>query len=249
MTPAVTDLWRHPIKAHGREALATVRLTPGASLPYDRIWAVAHANARLEGTGWSHCSNFTRGAKTPALMAMTATFDEMSETIVLSHPQLGDLTFRPNEEVGEFIEWISPIMPADRPKPMRIVRIEERGMTDTPYPSVSILNHASRRAFGQKAGRDLSMHRFRGNIWVDGLAPWEEFDWVGRSVRLGEAVLRIEEPTGRCLATAASPISGRLDTDTLGILEAGWGHTHFGVYGVVEEGGEVRPGDAVEVLR
>lgn len=248
MTPSVSDIWRHPIKAHGREALSRVTLSPDEALPYDRTWAVAHDNARLEGEGWALCANFTRGAKVPALMAMTAVFDETTETITLDHPELGSCTFRPDADAAAFLAWVAPIMPADRPAPARIVRIGARGMTDTPYPSVSILNHASRRAFGQKAGRDLSMHRFRGNIWLDGLAPWEEFDWIGRSVRIGGAVLRIEEATGRCLATAADPETGRRDTDTLGVLEAGWGHTEFGIYGVVVEGGEVRTGDPVEVL-
>ena len=248
MRAAVTDIWRHPIKAHGREALTSVRLTEGSTLPYDRTWAVAHDNARLDGTGWALCSNFTRGAKIPALMAMTAKFDAPSETITLAHPDLGRLTFRPDHDSARFLEWSAPIMPSDRPAPVRIVRIDTQGMTDTPYPSVSILNHASRRAFGQKAGRDLSMHRFRGNIWLDGLAPWEEFDWIGRTVKIGGAVLRIEEATGRCLATAANPETGRRDTDTLGILEDGWGHTQFGVYGIVVEGGEIRPGDGLEVI-
>jgi uncharacterized protein YcbX len=33
---------------------------------------------------------------------------------------------------------------------------------------------------------DLSEHRFRSNIAVDGLDAWEEQTWVGRSVRIGE---------------------------------------------------------------
>ncbi len=247
MTPAVTDLWRHPIKAHGREPLASVRLVEASTVPHDRIWAVTHEGTRLEGAGWAHCSNFTRAAKTPSLMAITATFDEASETVSLAHPRLGPISFRPDDESERFLAWIAPIMPADRPAPTGIVRLGRQGLTDTPYPSVSILNHASRRAFGQKAGRDLSMHRFRGNIWLDGLAPWEEFDWVGRRIRIGGAVLRIEEPTGRCLATAVDPETGRRDTDTLGVLETGWGHTQFGVYGIVEEAGEVRRGDTVDV--
>ena len=176
MTPSVTDLWRHPIKAHGREALERVTLSPDEAVPYDRTWAVAHDNAKLEGSGWALCANFTRGAKIPALMAMTASFDEATETVTLTHPDPGSCAFRP----------------------------------DT--------------------------------------APWEEFDWIGHTVRIGGAVLRIEEATGRCLATAANPETGRRDTDTLGVLEAGWGHTEFGVYGVVVEGGPVSRGDPVEVL-
>jgi uncharacterized protein len=245
---AVAHIWRHPIKAHGREALHGVRLTEGTTMPWDRTWAVAHEAARLDGAGWASPANFSRGAKAPALMALTARLDEAAEEVTLTHPALGDITFAPDREAERFLAWIAPIMPPDRAASTRIVRVDGHGMTDTPFPSISILNHASRRVLSQRAGRELAMHRFRGNLWIEGLAPWEEFDWIGRNLRVGSAVLRVEERTGRCLATTVDPETGRRDTDTLGILEAGWDHTCFGVYAKVVQTGDVRAGDSVEVL-
>jgi uncharacterized protein YcbX len=48
MTARLAQIWRHPIKGHGREALPAVTLSAGATLPFDRAWAVAHEAARLE---------------------------------------------------------------------------------------------------------------------------------------------------------------------------------------------------------
>ena len=67
----LAHICRHPIKGHGREDLASVRLLAGACLPWDRHWAVAHEAATLVA-GWNPCVNFARGAKAPALMAITA---------------------------------------------------------------------------------------------------------------------------------------------------------------------------------
>ena len=39
----------------------------------------------------------------------------------------------------------------------------------------------------------LAMERFRGNVWLDGLAPFAEFDLVGRDLRVGGATLRVRE--------------------------------------------------------
>ena len=39
---AVAELWRHPIKSHGRETLDAVEFTAGACMPWDRHWAVTH---------------------------------------------------------------------------------------------------------------------------------------------------------------------------------------------------------------
>ncbi len=47
----------------------------------------------------------------------------------------------------------------------------------------------------------MALHpdRFRPNLIVGGALPaWEEFSWVGREVRLGEATLRVISRTVRC---------------------------------------------------
>jgi uncharacterized protein YcbX len=110
-----------------------------------------------------------------------------------------------------------------------------------------VLNLASNRALGQRLGRELSIHRWRGNIWLDGLAPWQEFELIGREIALGGAVLRVECRITRCRATMANPATGHFDADTLGALD-GLGHQDFGVYARVVQGGRVAPGDAA-VLR
>ncbi|PKP81933.1 MAG: molybdenum cofactor biosysynthesis protein, partial [Alphaproteobacteria bacterium HGW-Alphaproteobacteria-2] len=64
MTPRLAQIWRHPIKAHGRERLDAAMLEPGQTLPWDRHWAVAHEAAHLAEGAWSPCANFSRAAKT-----------------------------------------------------------------------------------------------------------------------------------------------------------------------------------------
>ena len=77
----ITAIWRHPIKSHGREALDRIDLVEGQSMPFDRLWAVAHDAAAIDAAAWAACQNFNRGAKTPGLMAITATLDERTETV------------------------------------------------------------------------------------------------------------------------------------------------------------------------
>ena len=116
-------------------------------------------------------------------------------------------------------------------------------MTDSDFPSVSILNRASLAALGARLGKPLAMERFRGNVWLDGLEPFAEFDLVGRDIRLGGASLRVRERITRCKATTVDPDTGIGDADTLGALRAGWGHEDFGVYAEVVAGGRVALGD------
>lgn len=91
MTVEVTLLCRHPIKSHGREVVQTVSVTPGQTMPGDRVWAVAHEASKADGSDWVPCANFSRGAKAPLLMAISARSN--GETLTLSHPDRPDLTF------------------------------------------------------------------------------------------------------------------------------------------------------------
>lgn len=252
MPGIVTDIWRHPIKSHGREALAEVALTKGTTLPWDRVWAVAHEASGISDStrGWRPVQNFVVCARAPELAAINATVDESAGTITLTHPRLARITVDPDipEDRNRLIEWVTPLAPPDRARPVRVYRAGGRGLTDTEFPSVSILSRSSLDALSAEAGQEVAPERWRGNIWVEGFEAWSEFGWVGRRVRIGGAELRVIEPIQRCRATTANPETGRRDLDTLALLDAGWGHRNFGVYAEVAASGRVRTGDPVTIL-
>ena len=248
MTTTLSDIFRHPIKAHGHEALTSTPVLEGRTLPWDRHWAVVHEHAKTDGSAWAPCANFSRGAKAGSLMAIAAELDETNATITLSHPDLGPLTFDPSSEAQKFLDWVRPLMPANRAASSGIVTVPKRGMTDTDFPSISLAGHASLNDLADQMGVSLDPRRFRANFWIDGLDPWQEFGWVGKSIRIGDVTFRVEERITRCRATMANPVTGRTDADTLGALEAGWGHTDFGVYLIAQSTGTVSTGDRVEVL-
>lgn len=246
MTATVSQLWRHPIKGHGVEAVALATFTAGRTMPWDRVWAIAHEAARIApgASAWAACTNFSRGAKSPRLMAIRAATDEAAGTVTLTHPDCAPLTVDPDrpEDAAALVAWAAALADPGRAEPAFVVRAD-RGMTDSDFASVAILNRASLRALSQQAGRDLAPERFRGNIWLDGLAPWEEFDLVGRELAIGTARFVLRERITRCRATCADPATGRIDTDTLDALERGWDHTDFGVYAEVTGSGTVALGD------
>jgi uncharacterized protein YcbX len=248
VTARLAHIVRHPLKAIGREELETVTLTAGAWLPYDRLWAISHENAKLAG-GWGVKANFLRGVTEPALMAATARLDEAEGRLTLDHPDAGRIVIRPDDagETAVLLDWLARLWPADLPAPTGVYRAAGAHLTDVPDPWVSINSHATLRAVGQRAGADLSIHRWRGNLWIEGWAPWEEFDLVGRTLRIGEAALEVRERITRCKATMANPDTGRRDVDTLAALRT-WGHQDFGVYAAITGGGTIRAGDPVEIV-
>ncbi len=247
MSNALAHIWRHPLKAIGREALDKVLLTPGEWLPCDRLWAVAHDRTK-PGTGWLPKANFLRGVTEPALMAATAHLDDVTGTLTLDHPEAGQIEFEPDnpEDTPGLLDWLSRIWPSDLPSPTGIYRAADARLTDVPDPWLSINNLSTHRAVEQRVGKELSIHRWRGNLWIDGLGPWQEFEWVGKTIQIGPTTLTVHQPITRCKATMANPETGRRDADTLAALRT-WDHQDFGVYAEVIEGGDISVGDTVKV--
>lgn len=248
MTWSLDQIWRYPIKGIGAERLRAIDLSPGLPLPLDRAWAVLEDGGDATD-GWRSCRNFLRGAKGPSLMAITCRVDGPGNAPVihLSHPDRPDISVAPGANPDALFAWLAPIYPAERPKPVAVVASPDEGMADVSFASISILNPSSLRALGQRLGQDLDRRRFRGNLWVDGLAPWEEFDLVGKTLNVGDTELEVMEQITRCRSTEANPATGKRDLNPLKALQDGWGHQNFGVTAMVRLGGQIKVGDTVAV--
>lgn len=241
----LAQIWRHPIKGIGAEEIGEVALTPNRPLPFDRAWAVLTGAAQDTGE-WQPCRNFARGCYAPGLMAVRA--EVKGRRITLTHPDRPPLTVDPDQDGAQVVAWIADIYPPERPAPHSLIAAPDIGMADADFPSVSLISLSSLDALSHAVGQPMDARRFRGNLWLDGLAPFAEFDWVGKTICIGEAELKVTERIGRCRATEANPDTGERDTDTLNALRSGWGHTDFGVKAVVRRGGPVRIGDTLEVI-
>ena len=251
MTTRVTNIFCHPIKSVGRAPLAEVLLAAGKTMPNDRVWAVEHEAGKFDpkNPAWVSCANFIRGAKAPSLVALSIV--QSGENYTITHDGTGEsFTFNPNDPTQHpaFITFLATFVPENRAQPKAVVKVPGRGMTDTDFPSISILSQTSLSALAEAAGKAVEMERFRGNIWFDGLPAWEERSWIGKRIRIGEVELNVRENIGRCSATTANPVSGEQDVPTLKILEQNWGHTDLGVYGEVITPGRVALDDRIEIL-
>jgi uncharacterized protein len=244
----IACLVRHPIKSAGFELVDEATLTAGKAFPFDRVWAVAHAAARLpEPLAWAPKLQFLRGWGSAELMAISCRSTPETGTVTLSHPRRPTASFRPDDPADgtRLCDWLRPLWPENRPEPAKVVRVPGQALTDQDQPLVSINNLSSLADLSARMGRDLSIHRFRGNIWVDDWAPWAERALIGKEITVGETRLRVEEPIGRCRATGANPETGVQDAETMAALEAAYGHTDFGVFARVIEGGTVTLGQEV----
>ncbi len=99
---------------------------------------------------------------------------------------------------------------------------------------------------GAIAHQGIDGRRLRPNIVVGGVEGLAERDWPGRTLRIGEAVLRPAQLRGRCIMTTYDPDTLEQDVEVLQRIRRELEGT-MGLDTAVERGGVIRIGDAVEI--
>ena len=129
----------------------------------------------------------------------------------------------------------------------QLVHSTDGHFMDKPDNVISCINLATVRSLETEWRQAIHPLRFRANFYIEGARPWEEFDWVGSDIMLGDVLFRVDRRNGRCGATNVDPVTGERDMDIPGSLRKRFGHKDLGVYLVARTGGKVVVGDGVAV--
>ena len=251
MTISVVDICRYPVKGLNAESLERVILTPGQGLPHDRRFAIAHGSTRFDRQApqWLPKTSFFMLMRDEKLAMLRASFDAEKSKLTIERAGKPVVSADPTDLVGRTLiaEFFSGYLAGSARGAPKLLEAEGHMFANIPEKRVSIINLASVRDLERVVRRPVHPLRFRGNIYIDGAAPWEEFAWVGSSVKLGDLRLEVEAPIGRCAATNVDPDSGERDLNIPRALQAGFGHARMGVYAAVVEAGELTTGDSLTV--
>jgi uncharacterized protein YcbX len=100
---------------------------------------------------------------------------------------------------------------------------------------------------GSLAQLGYDRRRFRANLVLEGADGPVEQGWIGGRIRVGEAVLAVDQACERCVITTIDPDTIEVDLDVLKRARAELDGI-MGAYCQVVEAGTVRVGDAVELV-
>ncbi|MDQ1632739.1 MAG: uncharacterized protein QOC80_2711 [Frankiaceae bacterium] len=128
-------------------------------------------------------------------------------------------------------------------QPVRVLVTDGPGIGPDEGP-VSVVSRASIR---EVETPDDDANRYRMLLTVDGCDAHAEETWAGRQVKIGDAVLDISHPLGRCLVIEHDPETGERDWRGLRTLAIRRGRDQItlGVIAFVAEPGRIRVGDEV----
>jgi uncharacterized protein YcbX len=229
----------------------------------DRALAFRFADSQLPEDAWSRKYGFAVLVNTPGLARLDARFDPSSGRLritadgeVMADACLDESGRRRIEAAVERYVLSLPENPLAGHPERRPLRLIGDGATpryqDSEQGQITLHSRESLDVVAT-ALRDptLDERRFRSNIAIEGVSAWEEQNWIGRKVRIGEVEFDVSKPKTRCLATHANPRTGERDLRVMETLVRAFGQREptFAI-ALMTSGrrGEIRVGDEVTLV-
>lgn len=266
----IVALYRFPVKGFSQEAADELVVQDDGRIAGDRAFSFRYDDALRprERNGleiWSKSKGLTR-MEYPSLAALRLSLDLHPGSAhggriridgpegPLAEEELSDAgRARLSAAVTEYLRATPDGAGLDRPGrlPLHLLGDAARSrFQDSAQGFASMHSRASLGALEAAIGRPMQDHRFRSNIVIDGVAPWQEISELSR-VRIGGLEFAPQEPIGRCLNTHANPETGVRDAEVLTTLTRVIGQERptFGRFLLpLHGGGTIRVGDTVELI-
>lgn len=257
----VAALYRYPVKGFTPEVCETLTVLDNGRIAGDRVLGLRFASTEAPDDAWSTKQGMLVLMNTPGLARLNVRFDEAAGTIsfrldgvVVVESGLDDAGRRRIAAAlagFALAEPVNPLVGHPERLPLRVIG---DGVTprfhDNEQGEVTMHGRGSLRSLDAALGEvALSERRFRSNIAVEGLEPWEEYEWIGRHVRIGAVEFEVARAKVRCLATQANPETGSRDLPVLTTLTHAFGREQptFAVALEAVNGGVLHLGDQVSV--
>jgi len=248
----IQSIYRYPIKGLSPERLERTALTPGRTIPGDRLYAVENGPSGFDPAAPSYLSktHFLMLMKNERLARLRTAFDQDTHRLSIDvagtdgRAVTADLRTAAGRATIE--RFFAEFCAGELRGPPKILHAEGHSFSDVAKKVVSIINLASVAAVEAMVGAPVNPLRFRANLYVEGWPAWSELDLVGRDLTIGRGVrLKVVKRIVRCAATNVDPDSGARDLAIPPTLLRHLDHADCGIYAEVIEGGKIAEGDEI----
>jgi len=246
----IAAIYRYPVKGLSADRLDRTVLETGKCIAFDRAYAIENGDRGFDTLNPQYLpkSKFLMLMSHEKLATLETTFDDQTQILQVLRDGKQIATGKLDDRIGcQLLEQFFGAYMADavRGAP-RIVHAPDHSFSDAPAQYLSVINLASVRDLERVVARPVDPLRFRGNIYIEGLDPWVEFDWIGSEISSSGATLfRCVDRIDRCAATNVDPATGARDMSIPRTLMQAFGHMDLGVFLEVIADGSIATGDSL----
>lgn len=248
----VVHIYRYPVKGLSGNELEEVALVAGKGIAFDRAYALAHGETEFNPENPVHLSKrkFLMLMTDNRLAGLKTVFFDKEERLVIrqSGKEVLDVCLRDPADQKTLNEFFESFMEGKARGGIKLVMAKGHMFADIPDQNLSIINMDSVRDFEEKSGLSVDPARFRGNLYVQGLGAWREFDLLDREFSIGSARFRGKARIDRCAAVNVNLDTTEVDMNIPLRLRKLYGHLDMGIYADVIAPGIVTKNDRIEGL-
>lgn len=261
----VKQLFSYPIKGLTPHPIHQVELECDYGIRGDRAFALMFLDSSDTPpqtiVPWMSKGNFAVQNDWPKLAKLECFYDAQSDCLTVRHQGVNLLNSATETQAERdrisafftgFLADAEPTPEARHPQhsPLHLVGSQSG---ETRYPDrapvhISLMSQATLDELSEACGTLVDVRRFRPNILLEGIAPWEEFQGVGEEFYLGQSKIVITARIGRCANIEVDPDSGDRNLGLLSVLKNRYGHLQTGVLAKIITPGFVKIGDRLTAV-
>ena len=260
MSAKITSINYCPVKSVSFQSIENCKIKKDIGIIGDRIFAFAKELDLEQAKLFEKSANERKGKwnkvltlkNSPALNKYNFVLKDQKLTLTLKDEEI--LTIDINQlNQREALSSKITELESSLKQPIVLMKNNEWPFFDTSISnkvdfvnSVSLLNIQSINDFQRKIDKKIEPTIFRGNIYIDGIEPWEERTWIGKIIKINNVSFKVEKNIPRCVAINLKPQTDDNSFNLLQSLKKTYNHFEMGIYLTAIDNGEINIGSTIE---
>jgi len=261
MSAKITSINYCPVKSVSFQSVKNCKIKKNIGIIGDRIFAFAR-DLDIEQAKLFEKSPEERKGKwnkvltlknSPALNKYNFIFKDEKLILTRKDKEILSIDINQSSERGALSNKISELESSLK-QPITLMKNIDFPFFDTSISkkvdfvnSVSLLNIQSINDFEQKIKKKIEASIFRGNICIDGLSPWKEREWIGKTIKINNVSFKVEKNIPRCVAINLKPQSDDNSFNLLHLLKKNYNHFDMGIYLTALDDGEINIENTIDL--
>ena len=254
MKPFVSSVHFCPIKSLSFQSAETLIIKKDVGIKEDRIFAFSRGLNELDAKRVEkyprerELIHFLTLKNSPDLNKYVFKYENEAITIVKDNKEIISYPIEEKENLSKKLLELEP----DLPNPTYLLKNELFPFYDTTNSSsvsntISLINLNSIKDFSEKINKEIEYQRFRGNIYVKDLNPFEERNWINKIISVNNTKFKVLKNIPRCSATNLKINSKVADINLPNMLKKSYGHIDMGIYLAPLNNGQVKVGEEINL--
>jgi uncharacterized protein YcbX len=261
MSVKITSINYCPVKSVSFQSVKNCKIKKNIGIVGDRIFAFAKDLDTEQSKLFEKSPDERKGKwnkvltlkNSPALNKYNFIFKDEKLKLTLKDKEILSIDINQSNERKALSNKISELESSLK-QPITLMKNDEFPFFDTSISkkvdfinSVSLLNIQSINDFEKKVNKNIETSIFRGNIYVDGIEPWKEREWIGKIIKINNVSFKVEKNIPRCVAINLKPNSDDNSFNLLQLLKKNYNHFDMGIYLTALDDGEINIENTIEL--